>query len=157
MDDGSTNGTFVDGFEVFADPTKLRALNSANLKKKSKADRGKLNASSLAQQSTEVLSSLDRIELLVSSRSSNTNITHRNLISRGSTLQSIDTISDKNGTVISSSEMKTDALLLGDEYGVKHGVALKQGSLVTFGCAPGHPSGLSHLLYQLEIKDKPRY
>ena len=157
VDDGSTNGTFVDGFEVFADPTKLRALNSANLKKKSKADRGKLNASSLAQQSTEVLSSLDRIELLVSSRSSNTNITHRNLISRGSTLQSIDTISDKNGTVISSSEMKTDALLLGDEYEVKHGVALKQGSLVTFGCAPGHPSGLSHLLYQLEIKDKPRY
>ena len=53
--------------------------------------------------------------------------------------------------------MKTDALLLGDEYEVKHGVALKQGSLVTFGCAPGHPSGLSHLLYQLEIKDKPRY
>eukprot|EP00943_MAST-04B_sp_MAST-4B-sp1_P003852 g3852.t1 len=182
VDDGSTNGTFVDGFEVFADPTKLRSLNSANLK--GKDGRNKLNASSLAQKNAEI-SSLDRVELLVTSRSSinsnalqfnniseatisvatsdNKNYNNSNLreflISRGSTLQSTDTfsvISDKNGGSIASSEAKTD-VPSGDGYEIKHGVALKEGSLITFGCAPGHPSGLSHLLYQLEIKNKPRY
>ena len=157
-------------------------MNSANLK--GKDGRNKLNASSLAQKNAEI-SSLDRVELLVTSRSSinsnalqfsniseatisvatsdNKNYNNSNLreflISRGSTLQSTDTfsvISDKNGGSIASSEAKTD-VPSGDGYEIKHGVALKEGSLITFGCAPGHPSGLSHLLYQLEIKNKPRY
>ena len=60
VDDGSTNGTFVDGFEVFADPSKLLASNRAR-----KASRSMLSSASLDPERTRTLGSLDQAELLI--------------------------------------------------------------------------------------------
>lgn len=130
VDNNSTNGTFVNGFEVY--PTHIGIARLPRSR-----ESGTRSASlKLRLQGNET--NVSTPPVIRTSRSNVSSLGTRSRV----------------GTPFSTGTLQSREYTEQCEFEYDDGVFVENGDLVTLGCAPGRPNGHSFLVYQLEIRGK---